>query len=71
MARTPTALLSPADQDRRRGLQLMKGIALGALLLSAAVFAFAFAFEEQIPWLVYVRAPPKARWSVHWRTGSP
>ncbi|GAA1993938.1 DUF445 domain-containing protein [Microbacterium pumilum] len=56
MARTPTALLSSADQDRRRGLQLMKGIALGALLLSAAVFAFAFAFEEQIPWLVYVRA---------------
>ena len=56
MVRTPTALLSPADQDRRRGLQVMKGIALGALLLAAAVFAFAFAFQEQIPWLVYVRA---------------
>jgi len=56
MARTPTALLSPADQERRRGLQVMKGIALGALLLAAAVFAFAFAFQEQIPWLVYVRA---------------
>ena len=56
MARTPTALLSPADQERRRGLQVMKGIALGALLLAAAVFAFAFAFQEQIPWLAYVRA---------------
>ena len=49
MARTPTALLSAADQERRRGLQVMKGIALGALLLAAAVFAFAFAFQEQFP----------------------
>ncbi len=56
MARTPTALLSPADQERRRGLQVMKGIALGALLLAAAVFAFAFAFQDQLPWLAYVRA---------------
>ena len=56
MARTPTALLSPADQERRRGLQVMKGIALGALLLAAAVFAFAFAFQGQYPWLAYVRA---------------
>lgn len=56
MARTPTALLSPADRERRHGLQVMKGIALGALLLAAAVFAFAFAFQDQIPWLVYVRA---------------
>ena len=56
MARTPTALLSAADQERRRGLQVMKGIALGALLLAAAVFAFAFAFQEQFPWLGYVRA---------------
>src|SRR6187549_3471923 len=56
MVRTPTALLSPADQERRRGLQVMKGIALGALLLAAAVFAFAFAFQDQYPWLGYVRA---------------
>jgi uncharacterized membrane-anchored protein YjiN (DUF445 family) len=56
MARTPTALLSPADQERRRGLQVMKGICLGALLLAAAVFAFAFAFQDQLPWLAYVRA---------------
>lgn len=56
MVRTPTALLSPADQERRRGLQVMKGIALGALLLAAAVFAFAFAFQDQFPWLGYVRA---------------
>src|SRR6478736_3232200 len=56
MARTPTALLSPADQERRRGLQVMKGICLGALLLAAAVFTFAFAFQDQLPWLAYVRA---------------
>jgi len=56
MARTPTALLSPADQERRRGLRLMKGVALGALIAMAVVFVFAFAFQDQVPWLRYVRA---------------
>lgn len=56
MARTPTALLSPADQERRRGLQLMKGVALGALVFMAVVFAFSFAFQTQVPALAYVRA---------------
>ena len=54
--RTPTALLSPADQERRRGLRVMKGVALGALLLMAVLFLFAFAFQEQVPALAYVRA---------------
>ena len=35
MTRTPTHLLSPADQERRRGLRVMKGVALGALLVMA------------------------------------
>ncbi|KQZ83296.1 hypothetical protein ASD56_13420 [Microbacterium sp. Root166] len=56
MARTPTALLSPADQERRRGLRVMKGVALGALIFMAILFAFSFAFQQQIPALAYVRA---------------
>ncbi|MDQ2669399.1 MAG: DUF445 family protein, partial [Gemmatimonadota bacterium] len=56
MARTPTALLSPADRERLRGLRFMKGVALGALVLMAVVFVIAFAFEDRAPWLSYVRA---------------
>jgi uncharacterized membrane-anchored protein YjiN (DUF445 family) len=56
MAHTPTHLLSPADQERRRGLRFMKSVALGALVFMAIVFVFAFAFQEQVPWLAYVRA---------------
>ena len=29
MSPTPTALLSPADQERRRGLRIMKGVGTG------------------------------------------
>lgn len=56
MARTPTALLSPADRERLRGLRTMKGVALGALVFMAVVFAVAFALESRYPWLAYVRA---------------
>lgn len=56
MARTPTALLSPADRERLRGLRTMKGVALGALVFMAVVFAIAFALESRYPWLAYVRA---------------
>ncbi|SIT70580.1 DUF445 domain-containing protein [Microbacterium sp. RU33B] len=56
MARTPTSQLSPADQERRRALRVMKGVALGALIGMAVVFVFAFAFQQQVPWLAYVRA---------------
>lgn len=56
MVRTPPALLSPADQERLRGLRLMKGIALGALIFLAVVFVVAFALQERYPALAYVRA---------------
>ena len=56
MARTPTALLSPADRERLRGLRIMKGIALGALIALSIVFVFAFALEGRYPGLAYVRA---------------
>ncbi len=56
MARTPTHLLSPADQERRRALRVMKGVALGALVFMAMLFVVAFALEDHYPWLAYVRA---------------
>jgi uncharacterized membrane-anchored protein YjiN (DUF445 family) len=56
MARTPTALLSPADQERRRALRVMKGVALGALVAMAVIFVIAFALQDQYPALAYVRA---------------
>lgn len=56
MARTSTHLLSPADQERRRGLGVMKGVALGALLLMAVLFVIAFTLQKQFPPLAYVRA---------------
>lgn len=56
MARTPTELLSPADQERRRSLRFMKGVALGALVFMAIVFVIAFALQDRYPWLGYVRA---------------
>lgn len=56
MARTPTELLSPADQERRRALRVMKGVALGALILMAVVFVVAFVLQDRFPWLQYVRA---------------
>ncbi len=56
MARTPTAQLSAADRERLRGLRVMKGVALGALVAMAVVFAIAFAFEQTVPALRYVRA---------------
>ncbi|MGC5171708.1 DUF445 domain-containing protein [Microbacterium sp. DT81.1] len=56
MARTPTALLSPADQERRRALRTMKGVALGALLLMALLFVVAFALQSTYPGMAYVRA---------------
>jgi len=56
MARTPTELLSPADRERRRALRVMKGVALGALVLMAVLFVIAFVLQERYPWLTYVRA---------------
>lgn len=56
MARTSTAALSPADQERRRALRVMKGVALGALLGMAVVFAVSFSLQREVGWLQYVRA---------------
>ncbi|WP_136054322.1 DUF445 domain-containing protein [Microbacterium sp. K24] len=56
MPRTPMAQLSPADQERLRALRRMKAVALGALVFMAVAFVFAFAFQERLPWLSYVRA---------------
>ncbi|GAB3600469.1 DUF445 domain-containing protein [Microbacterium tumbae] len=56
MSRTPFALLSPADQARARALRRMKAVALGALILMAVAFVFAFALQERLTWLAYVRA---------------
>ncbi|MCT1479661.1 DUF445 domain-containing protein [Microbacterium sp. p3-SID336] len=56
MPRTPTTLLSLADQERRRALRRMKAVALGALLFMAVAFVIAFAFQERVGWLSYVRA---------------
>ena len=56
MSPTPTAILSPADQERRRGLRFMKGVALGALVFMAVLFIVAFALQERVPALQYVRA---------------
>ncbi|MEV8266916.1 DUF445 family protein [Microbacterium sp. NPDC076911] len=56
MARTPTELLTPADQQRRHSLRRMKAVALGALLFMALVFVVSFAFEQDVPALAYVRA---------------
>ncbi len=56
MPRTPMAMLSPADQVRLRALRRMKAVALGALVFMAVVFVVAFAFQERVGWLGYVRA---------------
>jgi uncharacterized membrane-anchored protein YjiN (DUF445 family) len=56
MPRTPMTQLSPADQERLRALRRMKAVALGALVFMAVAFVFAFAFQERLGWLAYVRA---------------
>ncbi len=56
MPRTPMTQLSPSDQERLRALRRMKAVALGALLFMAVVFVIAFAFQQRVGWLGYVRA---------------
>ncbi|PCE16041.1 hypothetical protein AUC47_11090 [Microbacterium sp. SZ1] len=56
MPRTPMALLSPADQERRLALRRMKAVALGALIFMAVLFVIAFWLQERQPLLAYVRA---------------
>ncbi|WP_164234449.1 DUF445 domain-containing protein [Microbacterium hydrocarbonoxydans] len=56
MPRTPMAQLSPADQERLRALRRMKAVALGALGAMAITFVIAFALQERVEWLAYLRA---------------
>lgn len=56
MAHTPFDLLSPADQVRRRGLNRMKAVALGALIVMAVLFVVGFIGQQQVPGLAYLRA---------------
>ncbi|ALV47700.1 hypothetical protein MB46_15235 [Arthrobacter alpinus] len=44
------------DAEKAAALKRMKNIALGLLVFMAVVFCFAFAFQQQYPWLTYVRA---------------
>ena len=46
----------PTDAERAVALRRMKALALGLLLAMAAVFLVSFAFQDQYPWLQYVRA---------------
>ena len=53
---TGSVVLSPADEERRRGLRRMKAVALGALLFMAVVFVISFPLQQDVPALAYVRA---------------
>ena len=44
------------DTERAAGLKRMKAVATGLLALMAVIFLFAFALQDQYPWLQYVRA---------------
>ena len=52
----PTRLLSPADLERRRGLRVMKTVALAALLAMGILFVIAYIWQDRVPPLAYVRA---------------
>jgi uncharacterized membrane-anchored protein YjiN (DUF445 family) len=53
---TRSAPLGEADLKRLAALRRMKLVALSLLMLSAAVFAVAFALQDQYAWLGYVRS---------------
>lgn len=48
--------VTPADFERLRALRRMQGIAIGLLILMAALFVIAFALQDRYPWLAFVRA---------------
>ncbi|WP_066043276.1 DUF445 domain-containing protein [Herbiconiux solani] len=50
------AQLGAADSERRAALRRMKLLATALLVLSAIIFAIAFALEDRYAWLGYVRA---------------
>lgn len=46
----------PTDAERRIALRRMKALATSLLVVSAVVFAVAFALQDRYPWLGFVRA---------------
>ncbi|WP_353808413.1 DUF445 domain-containing protein [Agromyces sp. SYSU T00194] len=55
-ARADAARRPPTDAERRAALRRMQRLATSLLVLAAVVFAFAFALQDEVPWLGYVRA---------------
>ena len=53
---TRDSLFGEADLERRAALRRMKTLATALLILSAVVFAVAFAFEDRYAWMGFVRA---------------
>lgn len=51
-----TLIDSPADAERRIALTRMKGTATALLGLMAVIFCVSFAFQDEVPWLAWVRA---------------
>ncbi|MDJ0320663.1 DUF445 domain-containing protein [Pseudarthrobacter sp. PS3-L1] len=48
--------MSAGDAEKARALRRMKSLALSLLVAMAVIFVFAFALQEEYPWLQYVRA---------------
>ncbi|RZS68758.1 uncharacterized membrane-anchored protein YjiN (DUF445 family) [Agromyces ramosus] len=47
---------TPTDAERRAALRSMKRVATSLLVAAALVFTVAFALQDAVPWLAYVRA---------------
>ena len=65
MTLLPAAALDPtlptaADLERMRALKKMKLFASSLLVLMAVIFVFAWTFQDEAPWLGYVRAAAEA-----------
>ena len=59
MSSTQVAL-PPADEQRRRGLRIMRSVATGLLVLAAAVFVWTLRFAPSATWVGYLRAAAEA-----------
>ncbi len=52
--------LPPADEQRRRGLRIMRSVATGLLVLAAVVFIWTLRFAPAATWVGYLRAASEA-----------
>lgn len=52
----PETGFAASDAEKAAALRRMKLLALGLLIAMAIIFVFAFALQDQYPWLQYVRA---------------